>query len=356
VLEAHQAEWDAWLADIEQNGRRDEAGIEEWFATLQGGSDVWPVRSETINQDPADRDPKLGWAHPNDIMRWTGKVKRNENDPKYPLWYEVILYKSGRMMKGWFKGNIVDPYIFPTPENDPANEANADKQFDLSRPVLRHPSDKEIEDTIAARRGARQYIDVKEALGKTKIHHNLCGEFCVAALAGRDIIPFLKEWIKAYSQADIRTKNILTDPVRLLNSDSGTGQPDVEFMLDMCGISHREYRYTPSISPITSLRLKREINEGGAVFWGVSIFKAGGKLSGKSTSNTTRHWIVLEDVIPVGNSGWVRIYNPFMNREEVYNYDYFIESVGQFGLGLRVEGWKRNRPNVGVVDPIDIIV
>lgn len=353
VLDAHQLDWDAWLAEVDSQGRLGEASVEEWFATLQGGRDVWTVRHETIYPDAAEKGPALGWVSPDDIMRWTGRAKRNENEPKYKLWYEVSLLKSGRMMKGWFKGNIVDPYIFPTAANDPADEDNLDRQFDLSKPFLRHPADPEIEDAIAARRGAHQYIDVFEALGAPKIHNNLCGEFCVAALAGMDVIPFLNKWKNAYAASD--KVNILPAPLKVLKNNLATGQPEVEFMLDVCGIRHTEYRYTPSISPVTPLRLKKVLDEGKMVYWGVAIFKAGGRLSGKSTSNITRHWIVLEDVKPVGNSGWVRIYNPFNNREEVYNYNYFIDSVGQFGLGLLVDGWKRNRVNPGFTTPADVM-
>lgn len=345
VLDAHQLEWDAWLADVTAQGRLDEASVDEWFATLQGGRDIWTVRHETIYPDASEKGPALGWVSPEDIMRWTGRARRNDNETKYKLWYEVSLYKSGRMMKGWFKGNIVDPYIFPTEETDPSNEANADRQFDLSTPILRHPADQEIEDAIAERRGAHQYIDVVGALGSTKIHNNLCGEFCVAALAGMNVIPFLKNWLEGYDASTV--KGILPDPAKVLKTNVGTGLSEVEFMLDVCGVRHEEFRYTPSVSPVTPLRLKRLIDEGKLIYWGVAIFKLGGRLSGKSTSNTTRHWIVLEDVAAVGNSGWVRIYNPFNNREEIYNYNYFMDSVGQFGLGLLVEGWKRNRVGPG---------
>jgi hypothetical protein len=43
--------------------------------------------------------------------------------------------------------------------------------------------------------------------------------------------------------------------------------------------------------------------------------------------------VVLEDVLPVGNNGWVRVYNPFQNREEVYDYNTFMASAGT-GTGL----------------------
>ena len=108
-------------------------------------------------------------------------------------------------------------------------------------------------------------------------------------------------------------------------------------MLSSQQLKFEEFRYTPSITPVSPTRLLKILGEGKMVFWGVSIFKSNGKLAGLLNDKTTRHWIVLEDVIPVGNSGWVRIYNPFRNREEVYLYDYFIQSVGQFGIGLLVE-------------------
>ncbi|NOH03022.1 MAG: hypothetical protein HND47_14220 [Chloroflexi bacterium] len=333
ALESHQAEWNAWLSTVTAEGRQDEARMEEWLATLQGGRDVWSVRAEMIYAQASQTRGHLGWADVNDILRWTGRVKHNNQESKYKIWYEVSLYKSGKQLNGWYKGDLLDPYVYPTEANDTAAEENLGRQFDLGESILRHPADPEIKEAIEKNRSGYQYIDVFNALGAHLIHFNLCGEFCAAALAGVDVIPFLQKW-----------KAVYPDAVKIMRNNEGTGLSDVKSMLKLYDLKFEEFRYTPSLSPVSPTRLRKLLEEGKMVFWGVAIFKSDGRLSGKSTKNTTRHWIVLEDVIPVGNNGWVRIYNPFRNREEVYVYDYFIESVGQFGIGLLVENWVRNKP------------
>lgn len=328
AIQGKQAEWDAWQTRLSTEGRTATATIGEWQCLAHNGMDVWSVRAERIFSKPAERNsPVLGWAVEKDILRWTGQVKRNESETKYKTWYEVSLFKQNKQLTGWYKGDLLDPYIFPTGENDPDVERNADSQFDLQTPLLRMPADQEIADAIAANRGAYQYIDIVRALGSTKIHHNLCGEFCVAALAGRDVIPFLNEWKVVYPRA-----------MEIMRRNAGTGMSDVKCMLDTCQLNYKEYRYSPSVSPVSPARIRSELDKGQMAFAGVGIFKRNGKLCGPVTDpqRTTRHWVVLEDIKPVGNSGWVRIYNPFYNREEVYPYNLFIQSHGQFPLGLWV--------------------
>lgn len=337
ALQTRQTEWDAWMADVTAAGRQNEASLEEWLVTLQGGRDVWSWRAEMIYTEASQTKGHLGWVAPNDIMLWTGKVRRNDQESKYKIWYEVVLYKSGKLLKGWFKGDLVETYVHPTKENDVVNESNAANQFDLTKPILRHPADSEIQDAINAGRAGYQYLDIAKVIGVTKIHYNLCGMFCAAALAGVDVIPLLQQWKAAYPNAD-----------KILRNNSGTGLTDVESMLKIYGLEYETLTYDSSISSITPARLLERVEKGNMVFWGVAIFKSNGKLSGKVAGDkTTRHWIVLEDVHPVGNSGWVRIYNPFRNREEIYTYDYFMLSVGQFGLGLLVDVPKNVEINTG---------
>lgn len=327
AVQQRQNEWDAWTANIAASGRREEALLEEWLVVLRGGMDVWTVRTEMLYSEAAEKKGHQGWVIESDIMRWTGRIKRNDQELKYKIWYEATLYKTNKLLKGWFKGDLVDPYIYPTRENDTAIPSNLENQFDLGRPLLRHPADPEIDAAVAANRTGYQYIDIINALGRSKIHHNLCGEFCVAALAGVDVIPLLNQWKAAYPKA-----------LDIMKNDTGTGLTDVLSMLKLFDLKSEEYRHSPSITAISPMRLLKRIQEGKMAFSGVGIYKSNGKLCGKEPNNskTTRHWVVLEDVIPVGNNGWVRIYNPFRNREEVYTYDLFIESVGQFPIGLWV--------------------
>lgn len=327
ALQTHQAEWNAWQAAVSAEGRQADASLGEWLAALQNGRDVWSVRPEMIYAEASQAQGHRGWVKESDIMRWTGKVKRNDHEPKYKTWYEVSLYKADKMLKGWFKGDLIEPYVYPSQSNDPAIDANRETQFDLTTPILRHPDDPEIQDAIAAKRTGYQYLDIVNALGKTKIHYNLCGEFCAAALAGVDVIPLLNQWKAVYPAA-----------LNIMRNNDGTGLGDIKSILSMYNLTFEEFRYTPSVTPVSPARLLALLEQGKKIFWGVAIFKANGKLSGAVFNDTTtRHWIVLEDVIPVGNGGWMRIYNPFRNREEVYLYEHFIQSVGQFGIGLLVD-------------------
>jgi hypothetical protein len=50
-----------------------------------------------------------------------------------------------------------------------------------------------------------------------------------------------------------------------------------------------------------------------------------------------RHWVVIEDLIRVGNNGWVRVYNPFSDKEEVYPYNVVFDAASGSVIGLLVE-------------------
>jgi hypothetical protein len=56
-----------------------------------------------------------------------------------------------------------------------------------------------------------------------------------------------------------------------------------------------------------------------------------------------RHWVIVTDVLPVGTGGWLRIYNPFPNQEEVYEYNMFMSS-SETGAGLWVRPGGNGNP------------
>jgi hypothetical protein len=101
-------------------------------------------------------------------------------------------------------------------------------------------------------------------------------------------------------------------------------------MLDMCGRRYEFFRAEGSGSPITPGYLRRMLDSGRMAIVGTGI-TYNGILRARSN---IRHWIVLEDLLRVGNSGWVRVYNPFTNREEVYPFDAaFDQHRPQWSLG-----------------------
>jgi hypothetical protein len=322
ILAAQQPEWDAWVGEVIADGRLQSATLDEWIVRRQGGRNMWSIRAERIFTDASEHASSVGWVVPEDVLRWTGRVRSNEREPKYRLWYEVELDKGGRNMRGWYKASLLDEFFAPTPQTDIALEQNRLTVFELARPVLRLPADPEIDDSRRAGRAGAQYIDVRRALGSGKLHHHLCGEFCAAALAGVDVIDLLQKWLPFYPRAH-----------EILTNDRGTSIPDLQSMLDAFGLKHEYYRAVGSTSPVTPNYVRRRLDMGmlGIVFTGVTPH---GVVSSRSP---IRHWVVVEDILRIGSGGWLRIYNPFTNREETYLFDEVFDLPARDSIGLWVE-------------------
>jgi len=318
AISARQAAWEAWLGEVAAYGRANEAVMDEWITIQEGGKNVASIRPERMYSEAASTSPAEGWISTDDIMVWSGCVQRNDADA-YKLWYQVSLYKLGKLLEGWFRAELIDPYTFPTMQNTPDNPVNAQQAFDLSRPRLRFPEDPEIAATLANGYSAAQYIDVRRATGKGKRNFNLCGEFCVAALLGWDIIPTLQKWLPAYAKA-----------TTILKSDIGTNIFDLETILQLAGIHGEPLQYSPIVSTTSPQRLCERTQQGQMAICGVVI----NQLGKVEASGAICHWVILEDVLPVGNNGWVRLYNPYRNREEVYAYTMFMDSMAKFPHSL----------------------
>jgi hypothetical protein len=216
----------------------------------------------------------------------------------------------------------LEEFIVPTPDTDLTDPANKTKVFDLSRPLLRLPADPEIDAARKAGLRGAQYININAATGWSKVDHNLCGQFCAAALGGSDVIPFLKLWIASYKNA----KDIL-------RNDSGTTVVDLDSMLDTIKKTYEFFRAEASVIPLTPGYLQKVLDSGRMVLAGTGINTAEGQLK---WSYPSRHWVVIEDIIRVANSGWMRLYNPFSDKEEVCPYDMVFDAVSGTVIGLLV--------------------
>jgi hypothetical protein len=126
----------------------------------------------------------------------------------------------------------------------------------------------------------------------------------------------LKAWLDSKYW---RAPSILKDP------HEGTCAADLQSLLEVSGLKGEIYTSIPT----TPQKIKERLDSGQFAIVGCGI-NSGGKVK---ADGKIRHWVILEDLIPCGNSGWVRVYNPFMNREEVYNYSLFMTSAG-VGAGL----------------------
>jgi hypothetical protein len=317
----HQADWDAWVAEVNQQGRQAMAIMDEWLVIMAGGRPMWSFRTERIFAQPSQSAAAPAWVTPTDVLLWTGHVRFNNQEPKYKVWYDVKFTKLDKEFRGWYKASILEEFIFPTPDTDLTVPENKNKVFDLSRPLLRLPADPEIDAARKAGMTGAQYINIKGATGWSKVNHNLCGEFCAAALGGSDVIPFLKQWIISYKGAK-----------HILEVDYGTAIPDLESMLDVVQKKYEYFQAEASIIPLTPAYLRKVLDSGRMALIGTGI-TYDGKLKWGSR---IRHWVVIEDLIRVANNGWVRVYNPFSDKEEVYPYNVVFDAATGTVLGLLV--------------------
>jgi hypothetical protein len=322
AISNYRSDWDAWVAEIKSQGREASATIDEWLVILTGGRPMWSFRTERIFAQPSQSSAAPAWVTPKDVVYWTGHVRVNEQEPKYKTWFEVELTKLDREFRGWYKAGLLEEFIFPAAGTDLTVAGNKDTVFDLARPQLRLPADPEIDLSRKAARAAAQYIDVKGALGWGQINHNLCGEFCVAALAASDVIPLLKQWLASSPNAK-----------GILDKDTGTSLADLQAMLDASRKKYESFRAEASIAPLTPGYLRKMLDTGRMAIAGVGITNTGVL----KWNSGIRHWVVIEDIIRVGSSGWVRLYNPFPNREEVYPFDVVFDTISRSGIGLWVE-------------------
>jgi hypothetical protein len=314
VISNNDAAWQTWLNNVNTGQRQGEATMDEWIVTLKGGRDLFPSRDYFITDQPSDQATRIGWALKGQVLRWTGQIQTDAMTGK-PM-YEVDFYRMHRAMHGWMNGSLLAEYVFPTEKNDPKVASNKDNIFDLSQPILRHPQDPEFAQALADGWSAAQYLDIDRVLGRRLVHFNLCGEICVATLVGSDVIPVLQQW---WASGYWRVDKILPNP------NMGTGLNDLRSILNLFNKDGEDYNSVP----VSAQFVKNKLSQGLLPISGCMITSTGKVKSGA----TIRHWVILEDVVPVGTSGWVRIYNPFQNQEEVYEYDTFLGSSFS-GIGM----------------------
>jgi len=165
-------------------------------------------------------------------------------------------------------------------------------------------------------------VHMGNATGRKKVNYNLCGQFCVAALCWVDVIPVVRKWY----QSSERGKTII-------DGDRGTIIYDLQEMLELFNVRSEAFQPEPSVAPATPGYLEKMLRSGKKAIIGVGITR-----QGEAAYNASiRHWLVVSDIVRMGNSGWVRVYNSFFNQEEVYPYQRIFNTGVTTGIGLWVE-------------------
>ena len=184
-----------------------------------------------------------------------------------------------------------------------------------------------IKDEIVSRLAATSdgnWVQVQKsaALTRKKVSYNLCGQFCVAALCGVDVIPVVQRWYHSSKRGKA-----------IIEGDKGTIIYDLQEMLTLFNIKSETFQPEPSVAPATPEYLEKNLRAGRKAIIGVGL-----TTKGEAAYNASiRHWLVISDIVRMGNSGWVRVYNSFFNQEEVYPYQRIFNTGISTGIGLWVE-------------------
>jgi hypothetical protein len=321
ILEWALRTWDTWIQQLTIEGRLCEADIEEYLILVQGLHPLFIVekcwwRRPQYAQSTFYSDV-LGYPAYLDWVMWTGVHTENLGY----TWYEVIY--DGRI--GWMRSsNFGDP--FP---------------FDMTQAMVAIPQDPAIAE--AARAGPAQFIDIREVVpGAPARNTMLCGEFCVAALLGEEVdfrvLNLLRAWTHEHSRA-----------VYLLEHNIGTWRkPDLYDMLNLYDVAYENLD-----RHLSCQELEDELHSGKMLIAFVNIDTKGSNSCGgmDQRGGEADHWVVVEDAKAVGDGGWIRMYNPYWNREEIYTYEEFENAWVNYGLwvmrGVRSDGQGREQKNAG---------
>ena len=168
------------------------------------------------------------------------------------------------------------------------------------------------------------WLQVQKTAASTrkKVNYNLCGQFCTAALCGVDVIPVVQRWYHTSKRGKA-----------VIDGDRGTVIYDLQEMLALFNVKSETFQPEPSVSPATPEYLEMNLRSGKKAIIGVGL-----TTKGEAAYNASiRHWLVVSDIVRMGNSGWVRVYNSFYNQEEVYPYQRIFNTGISTGIGLWVE-------------------
>jgi hypothetical protein len=149
---------------------------------------------------------------------------------------------------------------------------------------------------------------------------NLCGQLAIIAALGLDI----EEGMNIFSEFVSQGYNILQ------NDETTSDLNLINFFKVAVGKRINEI-YTTRLNDEKPLNTKDEFAEtlasGNIIIANVTIDSTQeGRLMDRESSHTdTPHWVWVQEIIPTkeDDNPLVRVYNPFMNREEVYDWNTF---------------------------------
>lgn len=258
-------------------------------------SQKWCIRSTSLYEKPGGKKLAVSLLV-NSIYDVTG----NQQVFSTKHWTEVkFIDKNANHWQGWVQDMYLEDYF-----EDPNSSG-----FEVRIP---HPTP----DSTDAAQYMKWESDSK--------YVNMCGELCVAFIAGDNIETFLTKWKQMEGSLYSR----------IIPVDRPTGPDEVNNMLQVYGYPRKYMNFKDGLTDadtglkISPGRFQRRL----ATHYLIAAVRIDGA-AGNVGEGKIGHWVILDKVIPEGvNHGWAEIYNPFPNKRQVYSYDEFIRSCA-------AEGW-----------------
>ncbi|MFH2102867.1 MAG: SH3 domain-containing protein, partial [Chloroflexota bacterium] len=294
----------------------------------QGGRLMYVLDSVNLRDKPAyPESVVIGSLAPGSQVTWTGRTCNADGI----LWYQVV---DARGRTGWASARYTDTLdlprqVIPTLPTTPTGYTlrtgvRADGiqfVFYTSSTTDIVEIEKKEHDPVEngiRRQDAVQYIYVKEPDSeKGKICNNLCGAFCAAYLSGNSIGDVLDLWrVREPADYNIGVTQNLAYEIFV-----------VERMLEMYDMAYQRFDRTARLLPS---QLQAQISSGKVLIAGVGISSRNG---GILATGEVGHWVVVRDVTMNRDGVWVHIYNPFMNRFEIYDFVTFQDAFSNDGTG-----------------------
>jgi hypothetical protein len=236
-------------------------------------------------------------------------------------WMQVVYRNAKGSQAGWVRSDLFDKYVesFPNPEVD-IPQAPED------------PNDPYPYATFDPNDAAQYMVLGKDKFGKELIKVNMCGELCVAFMAGLGIKQFVKQWSSQPGS--------LFQWARGATSDKTTGMSTIINMLESLNITAANgsvVDFTASLSgPVfqdksLSPGKFQKFLQTHYLLANVVVDRFTGRLIPNDALKQSwiNHWVVLDKIMPnATDGGRVQIYNPFQNRRQEYSYEQFIRSFG----------------------------
>lgn len=295
----------------------------------------------------------------------SGFLNSQHQSPEYPKWtalsYQIYQYGFRGIDKESFvhgSKSLDAEYTFASPEHAAPYHLPYDYMTILAAVV---PPDQSLlpwpnfAPYQVENSGAKQSLNIKTIFGeqwndsnKTGHQPNLCGPLAVLAVTEDEVEPYFKRIDKTAAGPD----DLLTNP------DRGTDYKHIMEYFSMQGWevlpsnfdvrSCQELYGTPDKTPyndreIAYCQLRRWMDDGTAVVTGANLLlKYSVVVPARYKANrdlkTADHWIAILQVIDsLDKETYVRIYNSYQNREEIYLWqDFFRIWYENRGYGVNI--------------------